>query len=460
MTRISAIYRFFCALSFLLFVGIVSFSPAQSAPTPTRELLLNGLPVLYWQRPGDANLFMKLRLNSGAAFDLTGKAGTMALLGDALFPDPATREYVIEELGGRLEVTTTYDSIVVTISGKASHVERMVELLRNSILGLNLSADSVSKLRDARIAQLGKAPLSNSVVADRAVATRLFGAFPYGRPAEGDVESLPKVERADLMLAQERFLHSDNAALVVIGGIEKARLMRALRQLLGPWQKADRGVPATFRQPNAPEERTLLINQAGTSNAEIRLAVRGLARFDRDAIAASMLADVVRQRWQAAVPELSSASVRHEAHNLPGILIFAASVPPATAQKALTAAQDVMKALAQTGPSPDELARAASATVSEIGKRAGGELDQIADIWLDSELHKTPITANAGAEVSRVSVADIQRVATRLFKDAKQAKVVLGDIEQLKTTITNFEIPEAKPELKTTTDPQKPTRKP
>jgi predicted Zn-dependent peptidase len=460
MTRTSAIYRFFCSFSFLLFVGIVSFSTAQSSPTPTRELLLNGLPVLYLQRPGDANLFMKLRLNSGAAFDLTGKAGIMALLGDALFPDPATREYVKEELGGRLEVATTYDSIDVTISGKASQAERLIELLRNAIVGLNLSADSVSKLREARITQLGKAPVSNSLMADRAVALRLFGAFPYGRPAGGDPVSLPKVERADLMLAQERLLHSDNAALVVIGGIEKARLMRALRQLLGPWQKGDRSVPATFRQPNAPDERTLLMNQTGTSNAEIRLAVRGLSRFDSDAIAASILTDVARQRWQAAMPELSSASVRHEAHNLPGILIFAASVPPATAQKALTAAQDVMKALAQTGPTPDELARAASATLAEIGKRAGGELDQVADMWLDSELQKAPITANASAEVSRVTAADIQRVATRLFKDAKPAKVVIGDIEQLKTTVTNFEIPDAKPELKTTTDPQKPAGKP
>jgi hypothetical protein len=238
--------------------------------------------------------------------------------------------------------------------------------------------------------------------------------------------------------------------------------MRALRQLLGPWQKADRGVPATFRQPNAPEERTLLVNQAGTGNAEVRLAVRGLSRFDRDAITASMLADVARQRWQAAVPELSSASVRHEAHNLPGILIFAASVPPAAAQKALRAAQDVIKVLAQaqTGPTPDELARAASATLAEIGKRTGGELDQIADMWLDTELQKNSTTANPAAEVSRVAVADIQRVATRLFKDAKQAKVVLGDIEQLKTVVTNFEILEAKPEPKTSTDPPKPPRKP
>jgi predicted Zn-dependent peptidase len=379
------------------------------------------------------------------------------LLGDALFPDPATREYVADELEGRLEVATSYDSIDVTISGKASQVERIVELLRNAILGLNLSADNITKLREARISQLGKVPLSNSVIADRAIALRLFGAFPYSRPAQGDLESLAKVVRADLMLAQERFLHSDNAALVVIGGVEKARLMRALRQMLGPWQKGDRTVAATFRQPNAPDERTLLINQAGSNTAEIRLAVRGLARFDRDAIAASMLADIARQRWQAAVPELTSASVRHEAHDLPGMLVFAASVPAATAQKAFTAAEDIMKALAQTAPTEAELARAASATLAQISK-AGGELDSIADAWLDSEIHKTSPTANPANEISRVSVADIQRVASRLFKAAAQARIAVGDIEQLKTTINNIELPISKPELKTATDPQKPAK--
>jgi len=81
-------------------------------------------------------------------------------------------------------------------------------------------------------------------------------------------------------------------------------------------------------------------------------------------------------------------------------------------------------------------------------------------MWLDSELQKAQTTANPAAEISRVSVTDIQRVATRLLKDTKQAKVVIGDIEQLRTTVTNFEIPEAKPELKTATDPQKPPRKP
>ena len=52
-----------CALAPLLHVA------AQSAPEPQREELLNGLRVLFWQRPSDQQVFIKLRVHSGAAFD-------------------------------------------------------------------------------------------------------------------------------------------------------------------------------------------------------------------------------------------------------------------------------------------------------------------------------------------------------------------------------------------------------
>src|SRR5207253_5324836 len=127
ITRHSYFHYLICLLLVTIILG---HSSAQTLPEPTREQLLNGLTVLFWQRPGDANVLLRLRVHSGAAFDLAGKAGTMALLGDALFPDPATREYVTEQLGGRLDVSTDYDAIDVTISGKAREFERMIEMLR------------------------------------------------------------------------------------------------------------------------------------------------------------------------------------------------------------------------------------------------------------------------------------------------------------------------------------------
>src|SRR5260370_41105551 len=127
---------------------------AQTFVEPEQEHLLNGLKVVLGQRPGDPNVLLKLRINSGAAFDLAGKGGTMALLGDVLFPDPATREYVAEQLGGKLEVNTSYDAIEVTISGKSSEFERLVEFLRGGLVSTQLTPENVAKIREARIKQL------------------------------------------------------------------------------------------------------------------------------------------------------------------------------------------------------------------------------------------------------------------------------------------------------------------
>ena len=55
---------------------------AQVPMEPEHARLLNGLRVLIWSRPGDQDVLLKLRVHSGAAFDLAGKAGSMALLGD------------------------------------------------------------------------------------------------------------------------------------------------------------------------------------------------------------------------------------------------------------------------------------------------------------------------------------------------------------------------------------------
>lgn len=443
----------FAALA-LLMAASVRGTQAQTAGGPERERLLNGLTILYGNRSGDPNVLLKLRIKSGAAFDLAGKAGTMSLLADAMFPESTTREYVAEQLGGRLEVLTTYDSIDVTISGKASEFERMIELLRNALLNVNLSPESVATLREARIKQLSERA-SPAEIADRAVAARLFGAFPYGKPSQGTAETISKVERADLMLARERFLNAENATLAVVGGVEKPRLMRALRQLLGPWQKGDRIVPATFRQPGTVDDRVLLIDQPGASNVEIRLAVRGVSRTDADVMATSFLAHIANARWRAAVPELSTtSSVRFDAHALSGLFVFAATVPTTSAGKAIAAAKKVMTTLAEAPPVEGEMPGSVMSSHA-----APPEMLQ-ASAWLDAEMYKLPpSTPNDGG---RVRPDDIRRVAARLFANsAPLAIVVLGNASELQTQLGyKIELRTSAPEPKPATTPALPPKKP
>ena len=451
---------FYWSICLLLATLVAPRTVAQTNPEPVREHLLNGLTVLFSQRPGDPNVLIKLRVESGAAFDLAGKGGTMALLGDVLFPDPVTREYVAEQLGGRLEVSTNHDAIDVTISGRAIDLERIVDFLRGALVTPQITPDNVSKVRESKLKQLAERGNLPADIADREVAVRLFGPYPYGHPSVGTVESVSKIDRPDLMFARERFLNANDATMVVIGGVDKLRLMRALRQLLGPWQKGNRTVPATFRQPNAPDSRVLIVNHPGAGKAELRLAVRGLARSDRDAEAASLLALIVRDRIRAISPELATAFARHEAHDLPGVFVLGASVPSAMAAKAVSGAQDVLAALANTGPTALEFEHARAELLAEISRQSSQEdsREANADAWLAIEIYKL---APAATQIRDLSLADAQRVAARLFKDAAQAKIVVGDAEQLKSSFGAIaEVRDAKPEVKTAADPVTPTRKP
>jgi zinc protease len=434
----------------ILFVLLVwpANGMAQSAPEPEREMLLNGLRILYWPQPGNPNVLLKLRIHSGAAFDLADRGGMMALLGDAFFPDPATREYVTEELGGKLEVVTSHDAIDVTVSGKASELERMIDLVRSAILTTQLGVENVTTLRNSRVKLLTDKPSSAADIADQAAAARLFGTFPYAHPASGTAASVAKVERADLLLARERFINADNASIAVVGGVEKPRMIRALRQLLGPWGKSDRTVPSTFRQPAAPDARVLAIDHAGATNAEIRLAVRGLSRADSDALAADALASIVRTRWQAAVADLTAPSARHDAHVLPGMFMVSASSPVASASKAVAAAQEIMRSLAQTGPTAAEVESARFSLSTEISRRMS-QPESMADAWLDVETFKSARPSTLATLVGSLTASDIQRVAAKLFKNAPVATVVVGNYDQLKSAFagnleTRAEMPGAK----------------
>ena len=423
-----------CALTLLY-----STVPAQVPIEPEHNRLLNGLRVLIWPRPSDPNVLLKLRIHSGAAFDLEGKAGSMAMLGDILFPDPTTREYFTEDMQGRLLVTTDYDSMTITMQGRAKEFERIVEILRTALVTTQLTPENVTKIRDGRIKVVKETAVSPTILADRAIATRLFGEFPYGRPAGGSVESLARVERPDLILARERFLNANNATLVVVGGVATNRAMRALRQLLGVWGKSEKKVPASFRQAVPPDPRTLIVNSPSDQNVEVRLALRGFSRQDADAPAAALLASLARQRWEKLIPELSRSPmfVRHDAFVLPGMFVMGAAVDNVLAGKALATAREVLQSLAATPVTTTEL----DAAKNEAVAAATNDLatpDGMARAWLDVDTYSLPSVAEQMRALSAVAPADVQRVAARLLRDGAFASVAVGNAEVVKVQIERY----------------------
>ncbi|MDT5158567.1 MAG: zinc protease [Acidobacteriota bacterium] len=438
----------------------------QSAPEPRREQLLNGLRILLLNRPGDQSVLVRLRVHSGAAFDLAGKEGLMATFAEAMF-DQQTRDYVTEELNGRIEVTTGYDSIDITLAGRATDFERLLELGRNAVINIQLTPEAVERVRAARLKSLREVHPTPAEVADRAVAARLFGVYPYGRTTGGSPESVARIERPDLLLTRERFLNPDNTTLVIVGGFEPRQVMRTLRESFGGWRKSDHAIPATFRLPDPPDERTLVVGRAEASGVELRLAVRGLARTDRDAPAAQVLAAIVRERWLASLPELKDGApfARHDSYREGGLFRMGAGLrTTAEAVRALEAARTVLRELATNGPTATELENAKRSVSASLGQGTQND-EALADVWLDEHTYKSAAT-NA-RDMSRIANSltqpEAQRVAARLFLHTPVATVAVGDAAQLRTELARtggavevFGEAAARPEPTPTTKPQQP----
>jgi zinc protease len=452
-----------------LVATLVSPAAAQLSAAPERSRLLNELQVLLSPRPGGQDVLVKLRIHSGGAFDLAGKAGTMALLGDLLFPDPNTREYFTDEMQGRLAVTTDYDSITITMQGRAQEFERIIEILRNALVTTPLTPENVLKAREGRTKIVKETSVLPAAIADRAIAARLFGDFPYGRPYSGTVESLERVERGDVMQARERFLNPNNSTLVIVGDIQPNRARRTLRQLLGIWRKSERVIPSTFKQPSLPDSRTLLINGPADQSAEIRLAMRGFSRSDPDATAAVILAGIARQRWEKLLPELarSPVFVRQDAFAMPGMFVLGATVENLLAGKALASAREVMKSLASTAVTPAELEQARNEMAAAAMKQRT-RTDGLADAWLDIEAYKLPSIEEQTRALNSVSADDLRRVAARLVDEKGIATVVVGNSELVKAQLEQLgkvELmgemepnPEAKPTPSTVAPQTKPSK--
>jgi zinc protease len=295
--------------------------------------------------------------------------------------------------------------------------------------------------------------ISPGAVADRAIASRLFGDFPYGRPYVGTVESLERVQREDLLFARDRFLSSNNSTVVVIGAVQPSRVVRTLRQLLGGWRKSEQVIPATFRQPDPPDSRVLVINAPSDQSVEIRLAVRGFARQDPDSAAATLLAIVSRQRWEKLLPELSRSPVfvRHDTFGLPGIFVMGSSVDNLLAGKALMTAREVIKSLASTPVTVAELDEAKR----EVVARLTAELikpDGRAQALLDSDTYGITFGPAQIEALNKITPGDLHRTSTRLFGDVAVASVVVGNSESVKPQVERYLKVELMGDLKPKTD--------
>jgi hypothetical protein len=420
--RIKNYFKKFTLLALFLF-GVVTFSFAQNTGAPREQKLLNGMKLLVWTDLKAEKTSVKLRIHSGSAFDPQTKEGVMALLADILFPTDAAREYFEEDLGGSIEITSNYDYIQVNTTGDNDKILEILEALATAVSKPQIDKDTTARVKTAKLEKVKALEKDPAYIADRAVAKRLFGSFPYGRPPLGSTESLSKIDFADVLLAKQKFLTADNATLAVSGNVKFEFVYRAARRLFGGWEKADKKVPATFTAPDAPDNKSFLIKTEIENVGELRYTFRGLARNDKDFAASQILIEILQNRIQAQKGDFAISDqpgfVRHETHLLPGGVIFAFSNwnvgrikmegnNVAVPGNMFTFVGDLMKSNVESG----EFESAKNDFLTDRSRQ------NPLNWWLDADTFKFVSVKDDAEKANNVQLADVQNVLERWRKES------------------------------------------
>jgi predicted Zn-dependent peptidase len=405
-----------------MIAGMVTAASAQNdLKAPGREQLLNGLKVLMWPDASADKVWVKLRIHAGPAFDPLGKEGSMQLLADNLFPNPAVKEFFAEDLGGSLEIITTYDYIQINASSKPDEMLQMLETIATAVSNPQIDKDTTNTLRNALLAKVKDLETDPAYIADRAAAGRLLGAFPYGRPQFGTSTSLQKIDFADMIDAKARFLTADNATLTISGKVDRALAFRAVRRYFGSWLKADRKVPATFRNPDAPPPGILHLPSPKADLAVVRLLLRGSARGEREFAASQVFTRILETRVRAKMsPENAGAMVvRNDQYVLPGLISVALAIPAKdlSGDGKVEANDVVFKAL--TEPVSDTEFQAARSLARTDWLRRDTE-----SFWLDLDTYKIADLNGYRNAFDTLQLTDVNAYADRLRKQPSVTVVV------------------------------------
>ena len=148
----------------------------------------------------------------------------------------------------------------------------------------------------------------------------------------------------------------------------------------------------------------LALGNPAAGNTEVRYALRGLAKADKDYPASEILARIALARWQAA-RTAENYTIRNESHILPGYLIFGLKQP------ASSTGLKVQDNLIPKNITESEFSKARSEAIAGLSSR------NLQERWLDVDTYKSLPVDNETSAYQDATLADVQRVAERLAKN-------------------------------------------
>jgi zinc protease len=229
-------------LALIVATGL-AMAPLASTPTLAAARIQHlvspgGIEAWFVQDSTVPLIAMEYAFAGGASQDPPGKPGVASLVGDLLDEgsgdlDSKTFHERLDRRAIELSFSASRDHFRGSLRMLKDTKDEAFDLLRTSLTSPHFDPADVERIRSQVISNLQTESTSPTALAGRKFLETAFGDHPYGRPTDGSLESVPKIEIADLKNYVSHVLAKDTLRVAVVGDVDPDTLGKLLDKTFG-----------------------------------------------------------------------------------------------------------------------------------------------------------------------------------------------------------------------------------
>ncbi|WP_430642205.1 M16 family metallopeptidase [Bradyrhizobium jicamae] len=406
---------------------VLAASPSHAAAKIQRLVSPGGIEAWFVQDATVPLIAMEYAFSGGGAQDPAGKSGVGNLVAGLLDEgsgdlDSKTFHERLERRAIELSFSSTRDYFRGSLRMLKDNKDEAFDLLHLALTSPRFDTSDVERIRAQVLSGLRRDTTNPTSLASRKFLEVAFGDHPYGRQSNGTLDSVPKIDVADMKDYVRRVIAKDTLRIAVVGDVDADTLGKLLDKTFGGLPAKASLTPLAEVEATKPPQRAFV--PLDVPQTVVTFGGPGIRRHDPNFMAAyvvnhilgggssSRLYKEVREKRGLAYSVYESLLWMDRS----ALFIGNTGTRADRAGETVDAIEDEIRRIAEEGPTQKELDEAKS-YLKGSQMLALDTSSKLAQALLQYQLDKLPIDyiEKRNAIVDAVTLDDAKKAAQKLW---------------------------------------------
>jgi zinc protease len=270
-------------------------APAVTVPEVWSHTYANGLRVYGIEQHELPLVQFQLTLRGGQLLDDIANVGVANLMSDIMMEGTRTKtplelEEAIDELGARISMFTTDETIVIQANGLKAKAADIYAIVEELLLEPRWDETEFARIKDETIETINRRAVNPGSVASNVWGKLVYGAdHILGYPTIGSAATVQSIDLDDLRGYYERNFSPSVSHIAIAGDITQEEAVALFAPLEEKWDAKDVVFPE-YAVPAMPERsQVYFVDMPGAKQSQIYVGHLGLRRTDPNFHAATVM---------------------------------------------------------------------------------------------------------------------------------------------------------------------------